>query len=338
MGIIKCNACQKAIHIGMNFGASCIFCGSANTLPSTSIAETLQEHMNIITEFIKAGKFGEAIEECNNSIEAYPNISELYWLRLLAHYNCKNDAELIQQGINSKNAPDFTCCIHFADDLEKDCLEQLCKVRENIISDINQALASTGKKEKIATGIKDIKDKAESGLAQLRDDLRKQVIELDMTERELRDAFFDCSVLISSQKQRFHEFLGKAEQSKKQIDSKSEMTESEKAAFEVILDKYIAAATTEFNGLKAEREPCFNRYKQAKAKQDKIANEINKINTQILHIYDEQSDIINAVNEISRKYADARAQLDSGSLSSAATLIGRSTLTDIIKKHIKFRQ
>lgn len=338
MGAIKCNACQKAIHIGKNFGTSCIFCGSVNTLPNLNVSEDLQEYLNRITGFIKDGKFGDAIEACNNSIEAFPNISELYWLRMLAHYNCKNDVELIQQGINIKNDPDFTCCVHFADGLEKDCLKELCKVREAIISDINQALATTERKEKIATGIRDLKQKAESELAQLRDDLRKQIAELDTAEKEVRDAFFDCSVLISSQKQRFNTFLGKAEQNKKQIDSKREMTENEKVAFEIILDKFIAAATTEFNGLKAEKEPCFNRYKQAKVKQDKIVNEINKINNQISHIYGEQRDIINAVSEISRKYADAMAQIDSDSLSSAATLIGRSTLTEIIKKHIKFRQ
>lgn len=339
MSIIKCCSCQKVIHIGENFGTSCIFCGAANNYSTnSSLRGKIQEYIRKIKELIKASKFRDAMEVCNDYIEIYPNIAELYWLRLLAHYNCKNDVELIQKGVNIKNDIDFTCCMHFADSLEKECLEQLWTIREAIISDINQALITTERKEKIKTGISDIKKNTESELNQLRKDLREQVVELDSAEKELRDAFFDCSVMISSRKQRFNEFLGKAEQSKKQIDSKNEMTESEKATFEIALGKYIAATATEFGELMSEEDPCFDRYKQAKAKQGRIEKKIQEINTKISHIFDEQNDVINLVNIISAKYADAKVQMDLGNLSSVATLIGRSTLTDIIKKHIIFQQ
>lgn len=338
MNTIKCKSCGEHIHIGSNFGNLCIFCGSANEVPTSADSQgTHIERLSTQGEiYLQNKQFSEATILYDNAIELYPNVSQFYWGRLLSQNSCRNDIELLKKGVSIGNEPDYFVAFHFGTADEQRCYQKVKDVRELISSDMVSLMSSLELKEKFDTDIVNKQRNSENAIAELREQLKEQIARLDEIERKIRDLAIDSNAMLESEKKHLDHFVAQIEAVKSEVQSKSEVSSEGYSSYVATLKRYQNLCNAELSIIQSKANiPAFAEMKKARTEQSKVEQEINQTIQKINQVCTNLQNLSTSVSQIHNKYKLARTDMNKGSYRRAVSLISDGAFSALMQKYIR---
>ena len=337
MKVIKCKSCGKPIHFGSCFDNACIFCGVTNTTSEDSSSETHISRLSKKGEgHLRNREFTKALSVYDEAVYLYPNVSSLYWGRLLAKHSCSSDIELIQKGIDLRNAPDYRVALHLASEEEAQCYTTIKTIRDSVATELVSELQKLEYKSLLATGVIEKQPEYAKRIAELRERLTLQIGKLDENERDIRNTATDCNSLVESEKTRLSQFVLKAERIKTEIASKSEVTKVAFDDYVKSLEQYKTLCQAEADLIKSKSNvPAFSRIKSYQKTQGDLERDINATIDEIKRVSSDQSRLLTSITQIKDKHKIARTDLEKGSFIRAIALVGKDSFTRIVTKYIR---
>ena len=334
--VIHCSNCSRYIHAGKYFGEACIYCGMELVFFSEEKNSLLMEAINSGESELPLGKFSAAVKKYDEFIDKFPNISMLYWGRFLALHECKNDLELIINGVVFDTDPDYVNATRFANDTEKECYTTLAQTRNNIAKLVLSSLASVENMELVDTGIVVANKKAISEINELQNTITRQLSELDLIEKGIRDKVADCDVLVGIGKSRINNHVSRLAAIKDEINNLSEATDTETENYITEMYLSLTVCTNEWKAIQElSNNHCFIEYTSL-LKQQKAAEQ--SINTTIQHINqvnDRLSQLIYTITSIKERHNEARIDIEKGSFEKAKKLLCGDMFEQISRKYVK---
>lgn len=343
--IVKiCNSCGKRVHVGSYYGNICMFCDSEVKFeePDTKVYEAV-----IKCEEILVGRVEMSMENfifyINSLIEKYPQVSALYWLRMLAKNRCSNDMYLLEKGIRFTDNADYFAAYDCADDNERLYYNSLAKIYETLQEQLFKELNIKKQSEINSTGIQQKQKEIYEKLFELTSELSKQMEEFSLTEMLLKDRISDCEAYYESLRVITESAEYKISNISEEINKKSEITDEGKSEqLSLILKNFKASEFTLSKAREFENSETYKEYialltqcEEEKKSIDNLTNRINKLDS-------EMKKIITDVEKIKKKYEDIVKYSKTSDYSKMAYVLGNSKinrrLTTILKSQDRSRQ
>lgn len=137
--IAKCQKCGALIHSA----STCLHCGSTR-METEYITDDI--HANVVEEYrmmvaaLKDRRFNEVLRLSDKVIEWMPRFAEMYWIRFLASHQCASDVELICNGVDCSQDPNYCNAIAYASSEEyrvyKDVEDKITKLKKQLEKEI----------------------------------------------------------------------------------------------------------------------------------------------------------------------------------------------------------
>lgn len=336
MNIINCSNCSQYVHSGESFGEVCIYCGTVLTVRPEKDNGLLVDIIHNCESELQSGNFNLAVKMYDDSINKFPKISMLYWGRYLALHRCKNDLELIINGIGFNNDSDFINASRFANDAEKECYNALAKTREAIARSVLDSLESSQNAALIDTDVSNMNKKATSEINDLQNTVTKQISELDLVEKSIRDKVADCDVLIRAGKSRINYFIPKLIALKGKISTLNEATYDETENYTTEMSLSLSVCTNEWRDMQPlTQKPQFVEYNSLLKKQKEAERAVNNTIKQINEVNERLSRLIGTITSIKARYAEARTEIQNGSFAKAKVLLRNDVFEQILRKFVR---
>lgn len=333
MMVCKCNYCGNYIHIKRGNEQKCIYCDSS--IEIEEINDDTYVGMRIGECEKELGNF-KALEMYDECIEKFPNVSRLYWGRMLARHSCKIDRQLLSQGINFLEDPDYMLACHFATDEERACYEKLANCRAWMLSVILSELAMNEKSQIRQTGIENVQTETASEIKKLSAELDHKMAELDFIEKQIRDLQTDCMVNVISNRSAIDYTVDSIDKYKTQINSQKEIENDEYKKLSVELEKllYICGrANTDIKN--TQHSDNYKSLQQLQQDQVVAQRNVDDVISQIEEVDEQMRNIISKVAVIRDKHKKASDMAKSTSFADASSLLGSEKMNVILIKALK---
>ena len=333
---LKCSNCGKEIHTGFGYQSACLYCSSPVDIKITRDDNYYSSLVEKCESKLSNREFTDAIAEYDRVINLFPNKSRLYWGRLLARKSVTDDLSLILKGVSIADDSDFVLALHFADEIEANCLSSMVKTRNGIANELLLLLNKKEKEDTLVIGIETKQKSLEAKINALRDELRSAIKKLDEAEKKIRNALVDGNVLIESEKKRLNEYVAKIEKIKNEIQSKTEVTLEKMNSCKDDSSRFLAVCNKEWQTISAKSNgDAFVKFKNAQEEQRKCESEVNAIMRQIAQVKDELDHIVITVTAIKNKYKLAKSDIADGSFARAKQIIGENKFTSLAQNYLK---
>lgn len=194
MKIIRCSQCGKYIHQANR----CFHCGNNvgfDEVKMPSLHENIVVEYSRVESLIQNKKFSEAISLSYVVIEWAPNLSGIFWLRLLAKNKCTSAAELIVKGFSCEDDADFSNALIYSTGAEHSAYIDIQNMIISARDMLKDEILNHEHRCKMETNILNIKKNMQREM-----DIRKQTlfslwIDLEKTEQALYALEIDCRLL-----------------------------------------------------------------------------------------------------------------------------------------------
>lgn len=333
MMVCKCNSCGNYIHIEKGNEQKCIYCDSPieieemndDTYVGMRIGECEKELGNL--------KALELYDEC---IEKFPNVSRLYWGRMLARHSCKIDRQLLSHGINFLKDPDYMLACYFATDEERSCYEKLANCRDWMLSLILSELVLSEKSQIRQTDIEKVQTETASEIEKLRVELEHKMAELDFIEKQIRDLQTDCMVNVISNRGAIDYTVDSIDKYKTQINSQKEIENDEYKRLTVELEKLFYICVSANTDIKnTQYSDNYQLLQQLQQDQVVAQRNVDDVISQIEEVDERMRNIISKVIVIRDKHRKASDMARSTSFADASSLLGSEKMNVILVKALK---
>lgn len=333
MMVCKCNSCGNYIHIESGNEAKCIYCNSPIEIEVISDDTYMEMRIRECEKELGNIKALEMYDEC---IEKFPNVSRLYWGRLLARHSCKVDRQLLSHGVNFKEDPDYRLVCHFATDEERSCYEKLAYCRDWMLSVILSELALSETNQIRQTGIENTQIETASEIEALRADLDQKMAELDFIERQIRDLHTDCMVNVISNRKAIDYTVDGIDKYKTQINSQKEIENDEYKKLSVELEKlmYICGkANTDIKN--TQHSDSYKSLQQLQQDQVVAQRNVDDVISQIEEVDERMRNIISKVVVIKDKHKKASDMARNIGFADASSLLSSEKMNAILVQALK---
>ena len=333
MVVCKCNSCGNFIHIGKDITPKCMYCDSPVNVEYNADETYVEMRINECEEALGGLKALELYDEC---IERFPNISRLYWGRLLARHSCKVDKQLLSHGVNFSEDHDYVLACHFASDEERLCYEKLASCRNTMMSVIMTELVSNEKELIRQTGIKKNQMDAASEIERLRETLELKLSELDFVEKQVRDLQTDCMVGVISNRKAIDYTVDGIDKFKSQINAQKEIENDDYKKLLIEIGKlfYVCSrANNEIKNLQQKDE--YHALQQLKQDQTVAQRNVDDIISQIEEVNENMRTIISKVAVIKDKHKKASDAAKNNGFAEASSLLGSEKMNMILINALK---
>lgn len=333
MMVCKCNSCENFIHIERGNEQKCIYCDSP--IDIEVIDDDTYMGMRIVECEKELGNL-KALEMYDECIEKFPNVSRLYWGRMLARHSCKIDKQLLSYGVNFKEDPDYILACHFATDEERSCYEKLALCRDWMLSVILSELVLSEKSKIRQTGIENVQAETSLEIEKLRAELAQKMVELDFIEKQIRDMQIDCMVGVISNRKAIDYTVDGIDKYKTQINSQKEIENDEYKKFSVELEKLFYICERANADIKNTQH--LDNYKSLQQlQQDQVIarRNVDDVISQIDEVDEQMRNIISKVNVIRDKHKKASDMARNTSFAAASSLLGSEKMNVILVKALK---
>ncbi|GFI04175.1 hypothetical protein IMSAGC005_03027 [Lachnospiraceae bacterium] len=333
MIVYKCNTCGNYVHVGKGYETKCIYCDSS--IEVEEISDDTYVGM-CISECENALGSTHALEMYDNCIQKFPNISKLYWGRMLARHSCKVDKQLLSRGVYFLEDADYLLACHFATDEERACYEKLANCRATMMSFILSDLELSQKNQIRQTNIESIQAETASEIEKLKAELEQRMSELDYIEKQIRDSKADCMVTVISNRGAIDYTVNSIDKYKQYINSQKEIEDDEYKNTSIELEKLLYICG-EANSEIQNTQYCQEYKKLQQLQQDQVVAQkaVEAIINQIEEIDERMRNVISKVALIKNKYKKASNMAKNTSFLDASSLLGSEKINIIFLKALK---
>ncbi|MDR0517957.1 MAG: hypothetical protein LBH25_13035 [Fibromonadaceae bacterium] len=301
------------------------------------------EKISQIDDLINAAKYIDALSLINEvlewapgqSIGEIPQTGKIYWRKLLANLNCKNNTELLRKGKVLKNNAIFKNAMKYADDNEQLEYALVEKTESLIVTLLEKALVEKELDDKRKTDVEKLLAEYKQKLDAAEKLAQENICQLEEIEKSIHEQVIDCAAVANEYKYALNDMLSAA----KGIGdtSRNDILYEEKTVWESGLDMLLVASNAEIQQLEQIKSThhVFNEYNGLVDKQKNIVCEVDKNILDINSgIRSQIQDLVNSIEDISNKYAKARKSIHNGSYDDAAKLLSQERFDEIIKQAI----
>lgn len=324
MKIVICSKCGKMIHKS----TKCLYCGNDSEFQDISVPTEI--HENVITEyeqlfnFLNAGKFSSMLELSRYVLEWMPTCSEVFWMRMLAKNKCKNDAELVQKGIEYDESADFYNAMQYASSDEKTVYQQIKQLIDLIKNGLEKAVIRHEYEEKALTPILKYQKEIFDEINERRKKLFILCSDLGKVEQDMNCVEQECKMLINEHKSALDKAASEADYVKTEISKLTECTEEELHKFHVQLGSILNQSDQSKNAIEVMRKqhPWIDKFSELVRERDEI---IDKISLELSSLKAYENEIQSTVSEIEgieKKHQGALRALSHYDFQSTYSLLG----------------
>lgn len=333
MKVVKCTKCGKLIHAAPN----CPFCGCTGDFDS--VPQGLEIHENAATEYsrlqeaINNEEYDKALDISNSVLEWMPFCSSVFWMRVLAKHNCRNDAALIRKGFQYESDEDFYNAVLFGSAEEKQVYQELQDCIKNIKDALVAAVMKNEFDEMSFTPLQKSNDEMKDEISRRRSKLFALWSHLEQIETNMQSVEEKCNLLIHEFEQTMIGAKEAAQRVANQINSRSEVDVQEAYQFAVLLNQIQTLTDDSMAEITARKgqHPFVNEFHALVSQRDKIASEI-KSELERLRSYESRLQTTFSENErIEKKHKDTLEEVNCYSFSSACSLLGSKRFTEILE-------
>lgn len=322
MKIVKCPQCGKYLHKA----ARCLYCG--NTAGFQEIPEE-EIHKNVSTDYahaiylLESKKFDEAMELSYSVIEWMPNLSEIFWLRLLAKNNCVSDVELIYKGFDCEQDSDYCNALRFAKGESKKAYSGIGDIIKMLRQSFKSELASHELKKKAETDILNIKKTFQGDIDSRKKKLFELWSNLEETEQALYALEMDCRTLASEHITSLEQAAQDASLLKNAVYKLDECTAESLNAYQVKMGAILQQSEQAKAALIdiKHQHPWVKEYKELVVKRDK---QVVLINSELKSLMDYETAVnctLGKVDRIEKAHKEAIVAADKYNFTKAFSLI-----------------
>jgi len=293
--------------------------------------KTFSKEISEIDSHINAGKYNNALLKIDELLEFPQKNGEIYWRKLLASQNCKNDNELLCKGKILENNSAFINAIKFADKNERTKYELFKKNRDLIAKVLKKELNEKEVDEKRKTDVEKLLPEYRQKLDSAEKLTQENIGKLEKIEKSIREQIIDLAVIAEEYKHTLEDILSGA----KNIGntSKNEISEAEKNAWFSELDIALAASNAELQHFEETKSThsVFNEYRRlVKKEQEIIVSEIKRNIADMSSIRSQIQNLADFVELTSKKYANAKEKTNAGSYTDAISLLSQERFKEIV--------
>lgn len=333
MIVCKCNFCGNYIHIERDTTLKCMYCDSPVDTEYDSEESYVEMRINECENALGSSKAVELYDEC---IERFPNISRLYWGRMLARHSCKVDKQLLSHGVNFNEDSDYILACHFATDEERLCYEKLANCRDRMMSAILMELVMNEKEQIRQTGIKQAQADTASEIEKMRADLELKISELDFIEKQVRNLQTDCMVGVISNRKAIDYTVDSIDKYKSQINDKKEIENDDYKKISIEIGKLFYICQRANNDIKnTQHIDEYHALQQLKQDQTVAQRNVEAIISKIEEVDESMRNIISKVAVIKDKHKKASDAAKNTGFAEASSLLGSEKMNMILIKALK---
>lgn len=333
MMVCKCNSCGNYIHIERDTTPKCMYCDSLVNADYNAEETYVEMRINECENALGSLKALELYDEC---IERFPNISRLYWGRMLARHSCKIDKQLLSHGVNFNEDPDYLLACHFATDQERLCYERLADCRNSMMLAILTELVINEKEQIRQTNIKKIQTDTASELERLRESLELRLSELDFVEKQVRDLQADCMVGVMSNRKAINYTVDGIDKYKSQINAQKEIENDDYRKLIIEIEKLFYICNRANNDIKnTQHRDEYHALQQLKQDQTVAQRNVDDIISQIEEVDESMRNIISNVAVIKDKHKKASDAAKNTGFAEASSLLGSEKMNMILVNALK---
>lgn len=331
--VCKCNSCGNYIHIERINDCKCIYCGSLVEWGSANEDNYVEMKLS---ECERALGSIDALEKYDDCIEKFPNISRLYWGRMLARHSCEKDKQLLSLGVNFQEDSDYILAYHFANEEERLCYTKIANCRDVMRDAILSELMVKEKEQIRQTDIENIQARTASKIEILRAELERKISELDFIEKKIRDLQTDCMVIVISNRSTIDYAVDSMDKYKTQIYDQKEIENDEYMRLQVELGKLLficEMANDDINNL--QYYDSYQSLQQLKQDQVVAQKDVEDVISQIEIVDESMRSIISDVFEIKDRFKKAADATKNTGFTEASSLLGLEKMNIILSKALK---
>ncbi len=230
--ISKCQKCGALIHSA----STCFHCGSTRMetiYNADDIHANVDEEYRMMVAALKDRRFSEALRLSDQVIEWMPRFSEMYWLRFLASHQCSSDVELICNGVDCAQDPNYCNAIAYATSEEyrvyKDVEDKIAKLKKQLEREI--ALYIYKKKED--TYLTELHQGLAKKVEEKRNGLFAEWQKLQKIEQDLAVIQMNCRLRAREYQDALDSAKIKAESIKLEANKRVDLSDAEVHSFRV---------------------------------------------------------------------------------------------------------
>jgi hypothetical protein len=295
--------------------------------------KNLNEKVSQIDSHINAAEYGKALSLVDEVLEWKPRSGKIYWRKLLAEQNCKNDIDLLRKGKVLHNNTAFANAMKYADDEERFVYALVEKTENLIVEHLKSALAEKELEDKRKTNAEKLLIEYREKFAAAEKIAQENISRLEAIEKSIYEQVIDCAAVANEYKY----VLNDIHSATKTIGdtSKNEIFHEEKVVWESQLDMALAASKAEIEQLKhiESNHPVFLEYSSLVDKQKSIILEVNKNISEIqTNLRSQIQSLVSSIEKISNDYTDARIFINIGHYDRAIKLLSQEQFEEIVKQ------
>jgi hypothetical protein len=355
MKIIKCR-CSNPIHIFGVGNSRCPFCGNVADYNSAvndwlgGSLSFLDEKISRIDECIKMKDSAIAKPLIDDVLEwmpgwkigekKIPRTGEIYWRKLLVETGSRNDVELLFN--KSKHLNDYSAfenAKEYANNHNERRTYELIEITEwRIVEFLEVALAKNEPSCKRETGVERILPECKKLLHELKSQLEKSIVRLEVNEKELREQVIDCEIVAGEHKYALNNLLSQAQYILNN-NNRDEISKEEKKVWEAKMDIICKESDLEYKELQNTYSTHlkFCKYNDLVNEQLSICEDINIEKLNLDKLVSRISDLVSRIEDITEVHDNARMGVRNGNYALAKKVLTPARFEEVIRQAFEGR-
>lgn len=292
MTIVKCKNCGRLIH----YSSKCFLCGSTEGFVRMSDAKVHENAENAFLtaqKLISAGRFAEGEAAVSEVLKWSPNSSEAHWLRLLARAGCRNDGELVMNGVCLDDMSDFDTSCMFANDAEKHVYKTVGAVSANLRAALRNMIKAKYLSDKNRLDISGKLNELDGFIRPKRAALMDAWGRLRQYEQQLKLLESEGAIHIAEHRRTLLDARASAAKIRSEIENKPEITEKEYFSYKTNIEMISGMSIASVNNIEKLRaeHPSVASAADITAKRDELEHSIAAMMAEIKK-YEQQTEAL----------------------------------------------
>jgi len=286
----------------------------------------LKEKILQIDEYVGKKDKEFAMQLIDDVLDLLPESCEIYWKKLLAETGSKDPIELLcNKDKLLQNYPAFN-------NANKKQEYESVKKAENLIAErLGIELVENEPKVKCKTGAEKKLREYKEELNKLKTTAQKNIVRLELKEREIRELSIDCKIIAGEHRYAFENLLSKAENISNKCND--EISKKEKDIWEAELGIILEESNLEYEELQNvfSSHPKFIEHKRLVNEQKTIYEEINHNLQNLDKLNKNVEQLVSSIDEITEQYAVAKKSVRNGNYAEAKMLLTSEKFVEIVE-------
>ena len=348
MKIMQCSNCNRYIFNS----DKCIHCNidaKKEEIIELKVNGNATDRLKYIEVMIEGKKFKNAIDEIEKVVEWLPEVSYIFWLKVLAKNKCSNVREVIGKGVELGDDPDFYKALKLSKDVEHEIYLDIQKTLLSLKNMFRESIVEQLNREKRETGIVEETNRFDQMLKDCTKELLNEWTKFDDIETRINLLYKNIQLSLNEHLSALKDCEKKSEKLYNKLPNinrlKNGSFDSDKFDLMRISEETIYSCEIEAGCLTSffemekneiegyiENHPWISEIRELEVLRDEKKEDIEAYIREIKNCKSRMGKIISQVHEIEDKYNAVLSSLDRYSFKAAIDILGEDSIDKIYKK------